>query len=83
MKVSVKYNEICEENLKEELIWLTEEFHILFKSKLENYTEKDKEIANDILDYFLTYIHAYDSIKLYNLLFDAIENIEKMFPELF
>ena len=42
MKVSVKYNEICEENLKEELIWLTEEFHILFKSKLENYTEKDE-----------------------------------------
>jgi len=83
MKVSVKYHEILEENLKEELIWLIEEFQILFKSKLENYSEKDKEIANKILDYVLNNTYAYESIQLYNLLFDAIENIEKMYPDLF
>ncbi|MFW9952128.1 MAG: hypothetical protein ACFFKA_18560 [Candidatus Thorarchaeota archaeon] len=83
MKVSVKYHEILEEDLKEELIWLIEEFQILFKSKLEKYSEKDKEIANKILDYMLNNTYAYESIQLYNLLFDAIENIEKTYPNLF
>ena len=53
MKVSVKYYEILEENLREELEWLKEEFNILFKSKMEKYTNKDKRIANDILDYII------------------------------
>ncbi|MFX0039473.1 MAG: hypothetical protein ACFFAB_09090 [Candidatus Heimdallarchaeota archaeon] len=83
MKVSVKYHEILEEDLKEELIWLIEEFQILFKSKLEKYSEKDKEIANKILDYMLNNTYAYKSIQLYNLLFNAIENIEKTYPNLF
>ncbi|MFX1431306.1 MAG: hypothetical protein ACFFCY_14165 [Promethearchaeota archaeon] len=83
MKVSVKYHEILEEDLKEELIWLIEEFQILFKSKLEKYSEKDKEIANKILDYMLNNTYAYESIQLYNLLFNAIENIEKTYPNLF
>ncbi|MFX0144346.1 MAG: hypothetical protein ACFE9C_09725 [Candidatus Hodarchaeota archaeon] len=83
MKVSVKYHEILEEDLKEELIWLIEEFQVLFKSKLENYSEKDKELANKILDYMLNNTYAYESIQLYNLLFDAIENIEKMYSGIF
>ncbi len=83
MKVSVNYHEILEENLKEELIWLIEEFQILFKSKLENYSEKDKELANQILDYILDNTYAHESIQLYNLLLDAIEDIEKSYPELF
>ncbi len=83
MKVSVRYHEILEENLKEELIWVLEEFQILFKTKFEQYSEKDKKIANGILDYILNNTYASDSIKLYNLLFDAIENIEKLYPELF
>lgn len=83
MKVSARHHEILEESLKEELIWIKEEFNILFKSKKENFTKKDKEIANAILDYMLEYTYVYDDIILYNLLFDAMENIEKMYPELF
>ena len=83
MKVSAKYHEILEENLKEELIWLIEEFQILFKSKIENFSEKDKELAKSILDYVLNNTSAYESIKLYNSLFDVIENIEKLYPGLF
>ena len=51
MKVSVRYHEILEESLKEELVWLNEEFQILFQSEIENYTIRDNEMANDILDY--------------------------------
>jgi len=83
MKANIKYHEILEENLKEELIWLIEEFQILFKFKLENYSKKDKELANQILDYILDNTYAHESIQLYNLLFDAIEDIEKRYPELF
>jgi len=83
MKVDVKFHEILEESFKEELIWLIEEFQILFKSKLENYSEKDNKIANDILDYILNNTCGYDNIKMYNLLLTAIENIEKMYPDLF
>ncbi|MFX1380312.1 MAG: hypothetical protein ACFFA4_14590 [Promethearchaeota archaeon] len=82
MKVSIKYYEILEENLREELIWLTEEFRIMFKPKIDNYNEKDKKIANEILDYILDNTYVYDNIKLYNLLFDAIENLEKNYPGL-
>jgi len=83
MKVSIRYHEILEESLKEEMRWLKEEFQILFKSKIEKYTGKDREIANDIIDFILENSCAYDSIVLYNLLFDAMENIEKIYPDLF
>ena len=83
MKVSIRYHEILEESLKKELEWLKGEFEILFNSKTENYTKKDRKVANDILDYVLENTHAYDNIILYNLLFDALENIEKLYPNLF
>ncbi|MFX1504033.1 MAG: hypothetical protein ACFFDH_23935 [Promethearchaeota archaeon] len=83
MKASIRYHEILEEGLKEELLWLREEFEMLFKSKIENYTKKDKKIANEILDYILETTYAYESIDLYNMLFDAMENIEKSYPNLF
>ena len=83
MKVTVKYREVMEELLRKELEWLREEFEILFKSKMEGYTEKDKKIANDILDYILENNYVYDNIRLLNLLNEVIENIEKKFPDLF
>jgi len=83
MKVTAKYREVMEEFLRKELEWLREEFEILFKSKMEGYTEKDKKIANDILDYILENNYVYDNIRLLNLLNEVIENIEKKFPDLF
>ncbi|MFX0022458.1 MAG: hypothetical protein ACFE9S_09020 [Candidatus Hermodarchaeota archaeon] len=83
MKVSVRYLEIIEEDLKKELIWLIEEFQILFKSKSNNYTEVDKKIANKILDHIMDNTPAYDSLKLYNMLFDTMDDIEKNYPDLF
>ncbi|KKL51525.1 hypothetical protein LCGC14_2294640 [marine sediment metagenome] len=83
MKVSIKYHEVMEELLRKELEWLREEFEILFKSKTEGYSEKDKKIANDILDYILENNYLYDNIRLLNLLNEVIENIENKFPDLF
>ena len=83
MKVSVNYHEILEENLIEELEWLKEEFIILFKSKVQKYTEKDKMTANRILDYAMDNVYVYDSMILLTLFTEAIENIERMYPNLF
>ncbi len=83
MKVSVRYHEIMEENLREELIWLIEEFQIQFNFKSDKYTEIDKKIANKILDHIMDNTPAYDSLKLYNMLFDTLDDIENMYPGLF
>ncbi|MFX1303663.1 MAG: hypothetical protein ACFFBV_03800 [Promethearchaeota archaeon] len=83
MKVNIKYHEIVEEFLEKELNWLKEEFEILFKSKMENFTKKDQKIANDILDYILENNYVYDNIILMNLLNEALENIEKKYANLF
>ena len=82
MKVSPNYHEILEENLVIEMDWLKEEFEILFKSNIENCTEIEKKIANDILDYILKKTYVYDNIMLHNL-FEVIENIGKKYPALF
>jgi hypothetical protein len=83
MKVSVRYHEILEEFLEKELDWLKEEFEVLFQSKIKNYTEKDKKLANNILDYILENTYVYDNIILINLLNEALENIEKKYINLF
>ena len=83
MRISVKYHEILEENLREELEWLKEEFKILFNSKIEKYTEKDKRMANDILDYIIENIYVYENMILQTLFIEAMETIEKMYSNLF
>ncbi|MCK4479229.1 MAG: hypothetical protein KAV01_01770, partial [Candidatus Lokiarchaeota archaeon] len=80
MEVSVNFHQVLEENLREELAWLIEEFKILFKSKIEIDPKNDKKLANEILDYILENTLVYDNIILYNLFTETIENIEKMYP---
>ncbi|MFX1427073.1 MAG: hypothetical protein ACFFBE_11520 [Promethearchaeota archaeon] len=83
LKVSVKYHEILEEGLIEELEWLKEEFILLFKSKVEKYTERDRIIANDIMDYVMENMYVYDNMIFLTLFTETIESIEKMYPNLF
>ena len=83
MKVSIRYHEILEEFLEKELDWLKEEFEVLFQSKIKHFTEKDKKLANVILDYILENTYVYDNIVLINLLNEALENIEKQYVNLF
>jgi hypothetical protein len=83
MKVDIKYHDIVEEFLEKELEWLMEEFEVLFKSKMENFTKNDKKIANDILDYTLENTYVHDNIILLNLLNETMEKIEKKYINLF
>jgi hypothetical protein len=83
MKISINYQEALEESLKEDLIWLIEEFSLLYSSKLNNLSMKDKEIANAIMNYIMKNTYVHDNIILYSLFFEALENIEKLYPNLF
>ena len=83
MEVSINYYQVLEESLRKELVWLIEEFKILFKSKNEIDSNKDKKLANEILDYILENTLVSDNIILYNLFTEAMENIERMYPDLF
>ena len=83
MEVSINYYQVLEESLRKELVWLIEEFRALFKSKVEIDPKKDKKLANEILDYILENTLVSDNIILYNLFTEAMENIERMYPDLF
>ncbi|MFW9824611.1 MAG: hypothetical protein ACFFE4_16835 [Candidatus Thorarchaeota archaeon] len=75
-------NATIEEDLIIELEWLTEEFEILFKSKIGNLTELDKKIANDILDYFLEIADFGGNVELLNYLDEVVDNIENKYSDL-
>lgn len=83
MEVSLNYYQVLEESLIKELEWLIEEFKILFKSKNEIDPNKDKKLANEILDYILENTLVSDNIILYNLFTETLESIEKMYHHLF
>jgi len=83
MRVSLNYHEILEEILIEKLEWLKEEFEILFKNKKGKYANKDRKIANNILDYILEHTYVYNNLLLLNLLNETTESIEEMYPNLF
>ena len=83
MRVSLNYHEILEEILVEKLEWLKEEFEILFKNKKGKYMNKDRKIANNILDYILEHTYVYNNLLLLNLLNETTESIEEMYPNLF
>ena len=82
MRVNLNYYEILEETLKEKMEWLKEEFEIMFAPKTGKFTIKDKEMANDIIDYVLEHNNVYDIIILLNLLNETVEKIEKKYPNL-
>ncbi|NVM34571.1 MAG: hypothetical protein HWN81_03180 [Candidatus Lokiarchaeota archaeon] len=77
------YERIMEDNLKEELEWLEEEFEQLFKKKKENYSQEDITIGNRILDQVIDGIKTNNREELLNLLAITLNRIEHDFPEFF
>ena len=83
MNDNLKYYEILEEDLVLEMEWLKEEFEIQFKSKLEKFSQMDKKIANDLLNYILETTDVHENFLLLNKLEDVTKKIEKAYPSLF
>ena len=77
------YNDILEDSLIQRLNWLKEEFYYLFKFKQHKYNQKDKELAQQIIENFIESVNPSDSKGMADLLLETIEAIEKKYIGLF
>lgn len=83
MSISGNYNRILEDTIKEELLWLEQEFEILFKAKKEGFTENDIKMGNEILNNVIDNINISDNKDLLNLLTLTLDKIEQNYPQFF
>jgi len=83
MNVSVDYDKILEETLKDELEWLEQEFELLFRNKRNNCSRKDITMATSILDNVIDNIKMNSNDQLLNLLAITLNKLEKTFPDFF
>ncbi|HDZ19588.1 hypothetical protein LCGC14_1634990 [marine sediment metagenome] len=82
MRISGDYEKILEDNLKDELEWLEEEFKLLFKDK-KNYSKDDILIGNIILDKLTNNARSNDSEEVLNMLAVTLNRIEQTYPAFF
>lgn len=85
MNLSGDYEKILEDTLKNELEWLEEELHLIFRQKqLKHcYSKDDISIGNQILDNVIDKIKSNNNKQLLNLLAITLNKIEKDYPEFF
>ncbi|MFX0043299.1 MAG: hypothetical protein ACFE8L_10330 [Candidatus Hodarchaeota archaeon] len=83
MSVSGNYNRILVDTIKEELIWLEQEFNYLFRNKKEGYTENDIKMGNQILNNIIDNINISDNKDLLNFLTLTLDKIEQTYPQFF
>ncbi len=82
MRVSGDYGKILEDNLKDELEWLEEEFSILFKDN-KDYSKNDIALANFILDKITDNVRSNESEEVLNMLAITLNRIEQTYPAFF
>ncbi len=82
MNVNEDYERILQDNLKDELDWLVDEFELLFKGKKEK-SRDDISLGNQIIDNVVDNIKTNNSEELLNLLTTTLNKIEHNFPEFF
>ncbi len=83
MSVNENYNRILEDTIKEELIWLEQEFNYLFRNKKEGFTENDIKIGNQILNNVIDNINISNNKDLLNFLTLTLDKIEQTYPQFF
>jgi len=83
MSVSGNYNRILEDTIKDELIWLEQEFNYLFRNKKEGFTENDIKMGNQILNNVIDNINISNNKELLNLLTLTLDKIEQTYPQFF
>ena len=83
MSVSGNYNRILENTIKEELIWLEQEFNYLFRNKKEGFTENDIKMGNQILNNVIDNIDISNNKDLLNILTLTLDKIEQTYPQFF
>ena len=83
ININCDYEGLLEDNLKEELTWLEEEFNFLFKSKRNKYTKYELSLGSKILDNLIDNIKTNNSEELLSLLAITLNKIEHTYPSFF
>jgi len=75
-------DDLIEDNIADELLWLREEFDFLFRFKKNNYTKSDNNLANRIIESTISRLSGNIDDKLVDLLSNVIESIVSTYPGL-
>ena len=79
MEIKINYKLQLQNEVKEQINFIREEFDNLFQDKL-SYTEHDRRIANDLLKYFSKIIDSPVSLEY---LERSLEYLENRYQDLF
>ena len=77
------YENMLKDSLIQKLSWLKEEFNYLFKNKKRNYSQKDKDLANQIIKDITESVDHSESVRMKELLLDTLKSIKSIYPKLF
>ena len=77
------YENMLNDSLIQKLSWLEEEFSFLFNPKKRKYSQKDRELANQIIKNITESVNSSESVRMKELLIDTLKSIKSIYPELF
>ena len=77
------YDNMLRDSLIQKLNWLEEEFSVLFSSKKRKYSQKERDLAQEIIKDITECVNCSEDIRLYDLLIDTINSIKSIYSELF
>lgn len=77
------YDNMLRDSLIQKLNWLEEEFSVLFNSKKHNYSQREKDLAGEIIKDTIECVDYSEDMSLKDLLIDTLDSIKSIYPELF
>ena len=77
------YENMLKDGLIQKLNWLEEEFSFLFNSKKRNFSQKDRDLANEIIKNMTENINCTEDVRIKELFIDTLNSIKSIYPELF
>jgi len=80
---STDYENTLNDALIQKLNWIEEEFSFQFKSKKTTFSQKDKDLANRIINNITESVNCSGDVRMKQLLIDTLKSIKNIYPELF
>ena len=77
------YENMLRNSLIQKLNWLEEEFSFIFNVKKRNYSQKDRDLAIQIIKNITKSFNYSESVRMKELLTDTLKSIKINYPELF
>lgn len=77
------YENMLKDSLIQKLNWLEEEFSVLFSSKKHDFSQKDRDLANEIIKNITENINCTEDARIKELFIHTVKSIKSIYPELF